>query len=92
MTPRSALVTGASGQDGWYLINFLLEKGYQVHAQSRFPASIDNHWEEVCWYIGDLTNTQFLESLVRRARPAEIYNLAAISRPQRTDYPSSLSN
>jgi GDPmannose 4,6-dehydratase len=82
MTPRSALVTGASGQDGWYLINFLLEKGYQVHAQSRFPASIDNHWEEVCWYIGDLTNTQFLESLVGRARPAEIYNLAAISRPQ----------
>ena len=82
MTVRSALVTGASGQDGWYLIKFLLAKGYQVHAQSRFPAGPDSHREEVRWYVGDLTNTQFLETLVRNARPAEIYNLAAISRPQ----------
>jgi GDPmannose 4,6-dehydratase len=82
MTQRSALVTGASGQDGWYLIKFLLAKGYQVHAQSRFPAGPDNHWEGIRWYVGDLTNSQFLEALVMNARPAEIYNLAAISRPQ----------
>ena len=82
MTPRSALVTGASGQDGWYLINLLLGKGYQVHAQSRFPAGPDSHWQEVCWYVGDLTNGQFLETLVGHAQPAEIYNLAAVSRPQ----------
>jgi len=82
MTPRSALITGASGQDGWYLIDLLLGKGYQVHAQSRFPAGPDSHWQEVCWYVGDLTNSKFLETLVGQARPAEIYNLAAVSRPQ----------
>jgi GDPmannose 4,6-dehydratase len=82
MTARSALVTGASGQDGWYLVKFLLAKGYQVHAQSRFPAGPDGHGAGVRWYVGDLTNPQFLETLVKQACPAEIYNLAAISRPQ----------
>jgi GDPmannose 4,6-dehydratase len=79
---RSALVTGASGQDGWYLIKLLLAKGYRVHAQSRSPAAPDSHWEEVCWHVGDPANAQFLEDLVGQARPAEIYNLAAVSRPQ----------
>jgi GDPmannose 4,6-dehydratase len=82
MTARSALVTGASGQDGWYLIKFLLAKGYQVHAQSRYPAGPDRNREEVCWHVGDLTNKRFLETLVGRSRPDEIYNLAAVSRPQ----------
>jgi GDPmannose 4,6-dehydratase len=59
-----------------------LAKGYRIHAQSRFTASPDSLREGVCWHVGELTNSEFLETLVRRAQPTEIYNLAAVSRPQ----------
>jgi len=75
---KCALVTGGTGQDGSYLIELLVAKGYEVHAQSRRqPASSG----PVTWHAGDLTDGAFLEHLVTAAKADEIYNLAAISRP-----------
>jgi GDPmannose 4,6-dehydratase len=75
---KRALVTGGTGQDGSYLIELLLTKGYAVHAQSRHQPGQPG---QVTWHVGDLTDGEFLETLVTTARPDEIYNLAAISRP-----------
>jgi GDPmannose 4,6-dehydratase len=77
---KTALVTGATGQDGRYLVALLRRRGYAVHAQSRSrqPEATD---AGVRWHIGDLTDPGFLEALILEARPREIYNLAAVSRP-----------
>lgn len=75
------LVTGASGQDGYYLIDLLLKQGYEVHAQARHLPSSGHHHNGVQWHVGDPANESFLEKLVAGVRPAEIYNLAAVSRP-----------
>ncbi|RZN35324.1 GDP-mannose 4,6-dehydratase [Bradyrhizobium sp. Leo121] len=77
---KIALVTGATGQDGRYLVDLLLANRYVVHAQSRRappPGAADG----VRWHIGDLTSSAFLEQLIVDTRPDEIYNLAAVSRP-----------
>ena len=77
-----ALVTGASGQDGSYLVEFLLARGYEVHGQSRradimsLPQYLNLHWHAV-----DICNFGALESLIAEVQPDEIYNLASISRP-----------
>jgi GDPmannose 4,6-dehydratase len=76
---KSALVTGASGQDGSYLIEILIRQGYEVHAQAR--TAIRSQARQVVWHIGELADDAFLTSLIAGVRPAEIYNLAAISRP-----------
>src|ERR1700753_2839776 len=81
MTTESVLVTGATGQDGWYLTRHLLASGYFVHAQSRSPIHDADH-SRVRWHAGDLTDPEFLEGLFAIARPSQVYNLAAISRPQ----------
>ncbi len=73
---KRALVTGASGQDGYYLINLLLARGYAVHAQSRRPVAPDRQGDGVHWHIGNPTDTKFLERLVLGLAPDEIYNLA----------------
>jgi GDPmannose 4,6-dehydratase len=73
------LVTGASGQDGSYLIELLTAQGYRVHAQSRRPQPAER--DDVVWHAGDLTDARFLAALIETAAPDEIYNLAAVSRP-----------
>lgn len=78
---RSALVTGAAGQDGSYLIELLLARGYRVHAQSRRPVPDTHADADVTWHAGNLVDPHFLEALLKTAAPDEIYNLAAVSRP-----------
>ncbi|WP_445492935.1 GDP-mannose 4,6-dehydratase [Rhodopseudomonas sp. RCAM05734] len=78
---KSALVTGAAGQDGSYLIDLLLSRGYAVHAQSRQPRAGGADRPGLQWHIGALTDPQFLDGLLGELRADEIYNLAAVSRP-----------
>jgi GDPmannose 4,6-dehydratase len=78
---KRALVSGGAGQDGWYLINLLLSRGYEVIAQARRPVDPGVHAGKVTWRIGQLTDEAFLAQLLTEAAPDEIYNLAAVSRP-----------
>ena len=78
---RKILVTGASGQDGYYLIDLLQKQGCIVHAQSRRQTHPNSHLSGTYWHVGDPTDGDFLDSLIAGVMPDEIYNLAAISRP-----------
>lgn len=86
---KIALITGITGQDGSYLAEFLLEKGYEVHGIVR-RASISNtaridHLVEknvIKLHDGDLSDSSGLIRLVGEIRPDEIYNLAAQSHVQ----------
>lgn len=78
---RRALVTGGAGQDGWYLIELLLSRGYNVFAHSRQAVDPALHAGKVVWHIGHLTEGDFLERMLTMVNPHEIYNLAAVSRP-----------
>ncbi len=85
---KNALITGVTGQDGAYLAQFLLEKGYQVHATYRRTSSV-NFWRlqelgilehpELTLHEYDLTDPGAALRLIERSRPAEVYNLAAQS-------------
>jgi GDPmannose 4,6-dehydratase len=81
MPLKKALVTGASGQDGFYLIDLLHRQGCIVHAQSRRLPHPGLHRDETCWHVGDPADGDFLDSLISSVMPDEIYNLAAVSRP-----------
>ncbi|MDR0678151.1 MAG: GDP-mannose 4,6-dehydratase, partial [Holosporaceae bacterium] len=86
-----ALITGITGQDGSYLAEFLLSKGYEVHGMKRRASSFntqrinhlyqDRHEENARFklYYGDLTDSTCLIRLIQEIRPDEIYNLAAQS-------------
>jgi GDPmannose 4,6-dehydratase len=76
-----ALVTGGDGQDGWYLIEMLLARGYDVFAHSRDRIDPRLHGDRVVWCKGDLTSEIFLSDLLATSAPDEIYNLASVSRP-----------
>lgn len=87
---KSALITGITGQDGSYLAEFLLQKGYQVHGLVRRCSSfttgrIDHLYRDVhenpqlLLHYGDLTDGQSLTNLVQEIEPDEIYNLGAQS-------------
>ena len=80
---KRALITGASGQDGSYLAELLLDKGYEVHGLIRrtavYPDSIEHIPEGVITQFGDLAGEHHLCSVIDRLRPDEIYNLAAQS-------------
>jgi GDPmannose 4,6-dehydratase len=78
---KRALITGAAGQDGSYLIELLLSRGYDVSAHSRHAVGPDRHGGGVSWHRGDLTDERFLQDLLTSCEPHEIYNLAAVSRP-----------
>lgn len=78
---KRALVTGGAGQDGWYLIDLLVKRGYEVYAQSRHGVATNLHGGRVHWHIGNLTDERFLADLLATAAPDEIYSLAAVSRP-----------
>lgn len=93
MTKR-ALITGVTGQDGAYLAELLLEKGYEVHGVKRRASSFnsaridhlyqDPHEEELRFHLhyGDMTDSTNLIRLVQEVQPDEIYNLAAQSHVQ----------
>ena len=86
---KKALITGVTGQDGSYLSEFLLEKGYEVHGIIR-RSSVDfrdriAHLEghpRFFLHIGDLTDSMSLVKVIGKVRPDEIYNLAAQSHVQ----------
>ncbi len=86
---KKALITGITGQDGSYLAEFLLEKGYEVHGITR-RSSISNTGRidhliaagSVKLHDGDLTDSSSLIRIIRMVEPDEIYNLAAQSHVQ----------
>ncbi|AZS50231.1 GDP-mannose 4,6-dehydratase [Entomomonas moraniae] len=88
---KKALITGITGQDGSYLAEFLLEKGYEVHGIKRRASSLntqrvdhiyqDPHVEnkQFILHYGDLTDTSNLTRIIQQVQPDEIYNLGAQS-------------
>ena len=80
---KKALITGVTGQDGSYLSELLLTKGYEVHGTVRrtaqYPESLEYVPKNVQIHFGDLQNENHLCSLIYEIRPDEIYNLAAQS-------------
>jgi GDPmannose 4,6-dehydratase len=79
-----ALITGITGQDGSYLAEFLLEKGYEVHGIIRRSSSIntdriDHIYPRLKLHYGDLTDGSSLIRLIQEIKPTEIYNLGAQS-------------
>jgi GDPmannose 4,6-dehydratase len=81
---RSALITGVTGQDGSYLAELLLEKGYDVHGMVRRASTekfdrIEHLRERITLHQGDLLDQRSLVDALRAARPEEVYNLAAMS-------------
>jgi GDPmannose 4,6-dehydratase len=84
MSARRALVTGVTGQDGSYLAELLLEKGYEVHGMVRRSSTenyerIDHLRDRIQLHQGDLLDPSSLLNLLRATRPHELYNLAAQS-------------
>jgi GDPmannose 4,6-dehydratase len=80
----SALITGVTGQDGSYLAELLLEKGYDVHGMVRRGSTekferIEHIRERITLHQGDLLDQRSLVDALRASKPAEIYNLAAMS-------------
>ncbi len=84
---KKALITGITGQDGSYLAEFLLEKGYEVHgivrrASLSNTARIDHILDQITLHDGDLADSSSLLRVINIVRPDEIYNLAAQSHVQ----------
>jgi GDPmannose 4,6-dehydratase len=94
MTDKVALITGVTGQDGAYLAEFLLAKGYAVHGIKRRSSSfntarvdslyLDPHAPNVRFlmHYGDMTDSTNLIRIIQETKPTEIYNLAAQSHVQ----------
>ena len=90
-TNKTALITGITGQDGAYLADLLLEKGYKVHGIKRRSSLIntqridhlyqDPHEKNVRFQLhyGDMTDSTNLIRIIQETQPDEIYNLAAMS-------------
>ncbi|MEE4348782.1 MAG: GDP-mannose 4,6-dehydratase [Pacificimonas sp.] len=90
-TRKRALITGVTGQDGAYLAEFLLDKGYEVHGIKRRTSlfntdRIDHLFDgepgqtgQFVLHHGDMTDSSSLSRILQEVRPAEIYNLAAQS-------------
>ena len=88
---KKALITGITGQDGSYLCEFLLEKGYEVHGIKRRSSSfntsrIDHIYQDphtlnpkLILHYGDLTDSTNIKSIIGKIEPDEIYNLGAQS-------------
>jgi GDPmannose 4,6-dehydratase len=89
--PKTALITGVTGQDGSYLAEFLLEKGYEVHGIKRRASSFNTdridhiyqppHEEQARFrlHYGDLTDSSNLTRIINEVQPDEVYNLGAQS-------------
>ncbi|NMC31906.1 MAG: GDP-mannose 4,6-dehydratase [Veillonellaceae bacterium] len=92
--PKTALITGITGQDGAYLAEFLLDKGYRVHGIKRRSSLFntsridhlykDQHEKDLRFFLhhGDLTDSSNLIRIIQEVQPDEIYNLAAQSHVQ----------
>tara|TARA_B100000989_G_scaffold200473_1_gene151558 strand:- start:20324 stop:21406 length:1083 start_codon:yes stop_codon:yes gene_type:complete len=88
---KTALITGITGQDGSYLAEFLLEKGYEVHGIKRRASSlntqrVDHIYEspyiknpKFILHYGDLTDSMNITKVIKQCQPDEIYNLGAMS-------------
>ncbi len=81
---KRALITGITGQDGSYLAELLLEKGYEVHGMVRRSSSetfqrLTDVRDDLVLHTGDLLDQRSLVDVMRACRPEEIYNLAAMS-------------
>jgi len=81
---RSALITGITGQDGSYLAELLLERGYDVHGMVRRASTekferIEHLRDRITLHQGDLLDQRSLVDTLRAAKPDEVYNLAAMS-------------
>ncbi len=81
---KAALITGVTGQDGSYLAELLLEKGYEVHGMVRRASTekferIEHLRERITLHQGDLLDQRSLVDALRASNPTEIYNLAAMS-------------
>jgi len=81
---KVALITGITGQDGSYLAELLLEKGYEVHGIVRRSSlinthRIDNIYPQLKLHYGDLTDATNIISVIKKVEPDEIYNLGAQS-------------
>ncbi len=84
---KKALITGITGQDGSYLAEFLLEKGYEVHGIIRRASisntgRIDHLMNMITLHDGDLSDSSSLIRIINIVQPDEIYNLAAQSHVQ----------
>lgn len=91
MSKQVALITGITGQDGSYLAEFLLEKGYEVHGIKRRASLFnteridhiyqDPHIKDPKFYLhyGDLTDSSNLTRILQETKPTEVYNLGAMS-------------
>jgi GDPmannose 4,6-dehydratase len=84
MSKKVALITGINGQDGSYLAELLLEKGYEVHGIIRRASQIntqriDHIYEKIKLHYGDLTDSTNLVRVIQQVQPDEIYNLGAQS-------------
>ena len=94
MSKKIALITGITGQDGSYLAEFLLEKGYEVHGLIRRSSSFNTHRldhiyqdshetnQKLFLHYGDLIDGVGLTNLIREISPTEVYNLGAQSHVQ----------
>ena len=83
---KIALITGINGQDGSYLAEFLLEKGYEVHGtlkrnsvSENQTSRLDDIYSKLKLHYADLTDLSSLISVIQKCNPSEIYNLAAQS-------------
>lgn len=84
---KTALITGITGQDGSYLAEFLLEKGYEVHGITRRASisntgRIDHIKNKLALHDGDLSDSSSIIRIISEVKPDEIYNLAAQSHVQ----------
>ncbi|HNF97626.1 MAG TPA: GDP-mannose 4,6-dehydratase, partial [Pseudomonadota bacterium] len=91
MSTRRALITGITGQDGSYLAEFLLRKGYEVHGIVRRSSSFNTGRLEAMYqdphvadyrlklHYGDMVDSSVLGRILHSVRPDEVYNLAAQS-------------
>ena len=83
-SPKRALITGITGQDGSYLAELLLDQGYEVHGMVRRASTekfdrIEHLRDRITLHQGDLLDQRSLVDTLRAARPDEVYNLAAMS-------------
>ncbi|MCA9295121.1 MAG: GDP-mannose 4,6-dehydratase, partial [Phycisphaerales bacterium] len=88
---KRALITGITGQDGSYLAEFLLAKGYEVHGIIRRSSSfnterLDHIYQDphesgarLFLHYGDLTDANDISTVIRKVKPTEVYNLGAQS-------------
>jgi GDPmannose 4,6-dehydratase len=84
MADKRALITGITGQDGSYLAELLLEKGYEVHGMVRRSSTetfqrLEGFRDDLILHTGDLLDQRSLTDVLRECEPVEVYNLAAMS-------------